>query len=85
MKLKHDKLLSDFACFGFNCNLRHYFKAAKGLVKLCDAAAAERCIRQWDDEVKASETPAQVPAEVPAEVEVSAASVQVGRCRLTPL
>ena len=24
MKLKHDKLLSNFACFGFNCNLRHY-------------------------------------------------------------
>ena len=22
MKLKHDELLSDFACFGFNCNLR---------------------------------------------------------------
>ena len=24
MKLKHDKLLSNFACFGFNCKLRHY-------------------------------------------------------------
>ena len=24
MKLEHEKPLSDFACFGFNCNLRHY-------------------------------------------------------------
>jgi len=24
LKLKHDELLSNFACFGFNCNLRHY-------------------------------------------------------------
>ena len=24
LKLKHDKLPSHFACFGFNCNLRHY-------------------------------------------------------------
>ena len=24
MKLKHDKLLSNFACFAFNCKLRHY-------------------------------------------------------------
>jgi len=24
LKLKHDKLLSNFACFAFNCNLRHY-------------------------------------------------------------
>jgi len=24
LKRKHDELLSDFACFGFNCNLRPY-------------------------------------------------------------
>ena len=24
LKVKHDNLLSSFACFGFNCNLRHY-------------------------------------------------------------
>ena len=27
LKLKCDKLLSNFARFGFNCNLRHYSKA----------------------------------------------------------
>ena len=26
MKLKHDELLSNFACFAFNCKLRHYDK-----------------------------------------------------------
>ena len=24
LKLKYDKLLSNFACFGFNCKVRHY-------------------------------------------------------------
>ena len=28
LKLKCDELLSNFACFGFKCNLRHYFVAA---------------------------------------------------------
>ena len=28
MKPKHDNLLSNFACFVFNCNLRHYTTAA---------------------------------------------------------
>ena len=27
LKLIHDKLLSNFACFGFKCNLRHYNEA----------------------------------------------------------
>ena len=26
LRLKHDELLSNFACFGFNCNVRHYIK-----------------------------------------------------------
>ena len=30
--------------------------AAKGLIKLCDATAAERCIREWDEEVQERET-----------------------------
>ena len=28
MKLKYDELLSNFACFAFNCNLRHYDEEA---------------------------------------------------------
>ena len=28
MKLKHDELLSKFACFGSNCKLRHYAKGS---------------------------------------------------------
>ena len=29
MKLKYDELLSNFACFAFNFNLRHYTKVCK--------------------------------------------------------
>ena len=31
MILKHDKLLSNFACFAFKCNLRHYITVAAKL------------------------------------------------------
>jgi len=29
LNLKHNKLLSNFACFGFNFNLRHYTEEAQ--------------------------------------------------------
>jgi hypothetical protein len=29
LKLKHDELLSNVSCSAFNCNLRHYTKAAE--------------------------------------------------------
>jgi len=38
LKLKHDKLLSNFACFAFNCNLRHY-TAVRAEVIASNAAA----------------------------------------------
>ena len=34
LKLRYDKLLSNFACFGFNCNLRHYTKGVEFTAKL---------------------------------------------------
>ena len=38
MKLKHDKLLSNFACFGFNCNLlRQYDLDGDGYPELIAA------------------------------------------------
>ena len=46
LKLNHDNLHSSFACFGFNCNLRHYmvvggvmFGAGWGLAGLCPGPA----------------------------------------------
>ena len=49
MELKHDELLTNFACFGFNCNLRHYTEDAllivlqmldtKSLCSLCITCA----------------------------------------------
>lgn len=30
--------------------------AARGAVKLCDAGAADRCVREWDEEVQARES-----------------------------
>jgi len=40
LKRTDDKLLSNFACFGFNCNLRHYNTA---VVSTVPAATAGRC------------------------------------------
>ena len=42
LKLKYEKLLSDFACFGFNCKLRHYTKAEGGwnLWVMCNGIGA---------------------------------------------
>ena len=40
LKLKFDELLSNFACFGFNCNVRHYIKAFMREVYACDLGGA---------------------------------------------
>ena len=35
LQLKYDELLSNFACFGFNFNLRHYNAEFKYALALC--------------------------------------------------
>ena len=41
MKLKHDKLLSNFACYGFNSNLRPSIKGFSAGAALAIYAAEE--------------------------------------------
>jgi len=98
LKLKYDTLLSNFACFGFNCKLRHY--TGGEIAVQCNTLPPADC----QTFIQALVAPELVPAagvrgpgaSVPVVVQahawtalgkqclVSEDLAKVGQCRLTP-